>query len=58
MDLQSLQSRLFADIAQFMGPRDAYVFSTRYDNMIAVTNGLGARGPRRRSRSRSGTATR
>jgi len=40
MDLQSLQSRLFADIAQFMGPRDAYVFSTRYDNMIAVTNGL------------------
>ena len=42
MDLQSLQSRLFADIAQFMGPRDAYVFSTRYDNMIAVTNGLDA----------------
>jgi len=40
MDLQALQSRLFADIAQFMGPRDAYVFSTRYDNMIAVTNGV------------------
>ena len=40
MDLQTLQSRLFADVAQFMGPRDAYVFSTRYDNMIAVTNGL------------------
>ena len=40
MDLQTLQSRLFADVAQFAGPRDAYVFSTRYDNMIAVTNGL------------------
>jgi len=40
MDLQTLQSRLFADVAQFVGPRDAYVFSTRYDNMIAVTNGL------------------
>ena len=40
MDLQTLQSRLFADVAQFVGPRDAYVFSTRYDNMIAVTNGI------------------
>ena len=41
MDLQTLQSRLFADIAQFVGSRDGYVFFTRFDNMIAVTNGIG-----------------
>lgn len=40
MDLQALQSRLFADVAQFIGSRGGYVFSTRYDNMIAVTNGI------------------
>jgi len=40
MDLQTLQSRLYADIAQFLGHRDAYVFFTRFDNMIAVTNGV------------------
>jgi Uncharacterized conserved protein len=41
MDLQTLQSRLFADLAQFVGSRDGYVFFTRFDNMIAVTNGMG-----------------
>ncbi|SEK63350.1 GTP cyclohydrolase III [Haloferax larsenii] len=41
MDLQTLQSRLFADLAQFVGSRDGYVFFTRFDNMVAVTNGLG-----------------
>ena len=40
MDLQTLQSRLFADLAQFVGGRDGYVFFTRFDNMVAVTNGL------------------
>ena len=40
MDLQTLQSRLYADIAQFLGQRDAYVFFTRFDNMLAVTNGV------------------
>jgi len=40
MDLQTLQSRLFADVAQFVGSRDGYVFFTRFDNMIAVTNGI------------------
>ena len=40
MDLQTLQSRLFADIAQFIGSRGGYVFFTRFDNMIAVTNGI------------------
>jgi GTP cyclohydrolase IIa len=40
MDLQTLQSRLFADLAQFVGNHDGYVFFTRFDNMVAVTNGL------------------
>jgi len=40
MDLQTLQSRLFADLAQFVGSRDGYAFFTRFDNMVAVTNGL------------------
>lgn len=38
-DLQTLQSRLYADLSQFFGTRDGYVFFTRFDNMIAVTNG-------------------
>jgi GTP cyclohydrolase IIa len=40
MDLQALQSRLFGDVAQFVGSRGGYVFPNRFDNMIAVTNGL------------------
>jgi GTP cyclohydrolase IIa len=40
MDLQTLQSRLFADVAQFVGSRGGYAFFTRADNMIAVTNGV------------------
>ena len=40
MDLQTMQSRLFADLANFIGARDGYVFFTRFDNMVAVTNGL------------------
>ncbi len=40
VDLQTLQSRLYADLSQFIGNRDGYVFFTRFDNMIAVTNGL------------------
>jgi GTP cyclohydrolase IIa len=40
MDLQTLQSRLFADLAQYVGVRGGYVFFTRFDNMVAVTNGL------------------
>ncbi|WP_121821659.1 GTP cyclohydrolase III [Halostella salina] len=39
-DLQTLQSRLYADLSQAVGSRDGYVFFTRFDNMIAVTNGL------------------
>jgi GTP cyclohydrolase IIa len=47
MDLQTLQSRLFADLAQFIGGRDGYVFFTRFDNMVAVTNGIDLEGHRR-----------
>ncbi|MFC6785777.1 GTP cyclohydrolase III [Halobaculum halobium] len=43
MDLQTLQSRLFADMAQYIGNRGGYVFFTRFDNMVAVTNGLDRR---------------
>lgn len=40
VDLQTLQSRLYADLCQSIGREDGYVFFTRFDNMIAVTNGL------------------
>jgi GTP cyclohydrolase IIa len=40
VDLQTLQSRLFADLSQLIGNRDGYVFFSRFDNMIAVTNGI------------------
>ncbi len=41
VDLQTLQSRLYADLSQLIGNREGYVFFTRFDNMVAVTNGLG-----------------
>jgi GTP cyclohydrolase IIa len=40
VDLQTLQSRLFADLSQMFGAHGGYVFFTRFDNMIAVTNGI------------------
>lgn len=40
VDLQTLQSRLYADLSQLFGNRAGYVFFSRFDNMIAVTNGL------------------
>jgi GTP cyclohydrolase IIa len=40
MDLQTLQSRLFADLATLIGSHGGYVFSGRFDNIIAVTNGM------------------
>ena len=40
VDLQTLQSQLFADLAQLIGNREGYVFFTRFDNMVAITNGL------------------
>lgn len=40
VDLQTLQSRLYADLSQLIGNRGGYAFFTRFDNMVAVTNGL------------------
>jgi GTP cyclohydrolase IIa len=40
VDLQTLQSRLYADLSQLFGNRDGYVFFSRADNMVAVTNGI------------------
>ncbi len=40
VDLQTLQSRLFADVAQLVGAREGYAFFGRFDNMVAITNGL------------------
>jgi GTP cyclohydrolase IIa len=40
VDLQTLQSRLYADLAQLIGNREGYTFFTRFDNMVTVTNGL------------------
>jgi len=40
VDLQTLQSRLYADVSQLVGNREGYAFFGRFDNMVAVTNGL------------------
>ncbi|MFB6079407.1 MAG: GTP cyclohydrolase III [Haloferacaceae archaeon] len=40
VDLQTLQSRLYADVSQLVGNRAGYAFFARFDNMVAVTNGL------------------
>ncbi len=37
-DLQSLQARLYADFADFVGRDDGYAFFDRFDNMLAVVN--------------------
>jgi GTP cyclohydrolase IIa len=42
VDLQTLQSRLYADVSQLVGNREGYAFFGRFDNMITVTNGLDA----------------
>ena len=39
-DLQTLQARLYADLVQLVGAKDGYVFFGRFDNMVAITNGL------------------
>jgi GTP cyclohydrolase IIa len=39
-DLQALQARLFATLADFLGDRDGYAFASRYDNMIGVANAV------------------
>jgi GTP cyclohydrolase IIa len=39
-ELQALQARLYADLAEAVGDRGGYVFVTRFDNVVSVTNGL------------------
>jgi len=39
-DLQALQARVYASVADFVGRDDGYAFFDRFDNMIAVTNGI------------------
>jgi GTP cyclohydrolase IIa len=40
-DLQTLQADLYADLSRFVGDRDGVAFYARFDNVIAVTNGMG-----------------
>jgi GTP cyclohydrolase IIa len=46
-DLQALQADIYADLARLYGAAEGYVFSARYDNVIAVTNGVEERTHRR-----------
>ncbi|MCQ2971999.1 MAG: GTP cyclohydrolase IIa [archaeon] len=39
-DLQRLQAQLYADLNSMMGMKKGLVFYTRFDNLLAVTNGL------------------
>ncbi|MBR3213642.1 MAG: GTP cyclohydrolase IIa [Methanosphaera sp.] len=39
-DLQTLQSRLYGDLEREFGSHDAIVFFNRFDNLIAVSNGM------------------
>ena len=39
-DLQALQSRLYADLNLMFGSHKGLVFYTRFDNLIAITNGI------------------
>ena len=39
-DLQILQAELYADIQRQVAARKGLVFYTRFDNLLAITNGL------------------
>ena len=39
-DLQILQAELFADVQRLIAAKKGLVFFTRFDNLLAVTNGL------------------
>lgn len=39
-DLQILQARLYADLNSYFGARKGLVFFTRFDNLLAISNGL------------------
>ncbi|MCX2819376.1 GTP cyclohydrolase IIa [Haladaptatus sp. F3-133] len=40
-DLQALQARLYADLCASFGAHDAVVFFSRFDNVVAFTEGVG-----------------
>ena len=40
VDLQTLQSRIYADVSQLVGNDQGYAFFSRFDNLVTVTNGL------------------
>lgn len=46
-DLQTLQSRLYADLEREFGSHGGIVFFNRFDNLIAISNGIGAEEHRR-----------
>jgi GTP cyclohydrolase IIa len=39
-ELQSLQAELFAELEKQFGARGGLIFPTRFDNMVAITNGI------------------
>ncbi|MDY6780625.1 MAG: GTP cyclohydrolase IIa [Halobacteria archaeon] len=39
-DIQALQSNLYADLCSMFGSRGGLVFFSRFDNMVAVTDGI------------------
>jgi GTP cyclohydrolase IIa len=39
-DLQSLQAELFTELEKQFGARKGLIFPTRFDNMLAITNGI------------------
>lgn len=39
-DLQSLQADLFTELERQLGARKGLIFPTRFDNMLAITNGI------------------
>ncbi len=41
-DLQTLQAELFADLERLFSARGGLVFCTRFDNMLAISNGIDA----------------
>lgn len=43
-DLQTLQSRLYGDLEREFGARGGIVFYNRFDNLIAISNGIGREG--------------
>jgi len=50
-DLQILQSELYADIQRQFSMKKGLVFFTRFDNMLAITNGINEEDHRRIQRS-------